>query len=181
MDLYINKKNEKKHSPLFYGAMILLALAASASILFAGGVIDIPQNLIKAEEKPVVEDEKEVKIERKVFGQSVQGRPVEGYEIGYGKNALLLFASIHGNEMGTADLLNQLVLEIALDKSLVSKEKKLVIIPVANPDGYQERSDNLNANGANLNLNFGTADWQNYGPEGNYAGAPRLSPKRKAR
>ena len=107
----------------------------------------------------------------------MQGRPIDGYEIGYGKNTLLLFASIHGNEMGTADLLNQLVLEIALDKNLVSKNKKLLIIPVANPDGYQERLDNLNANGANLNLNFGTSDWQNYGPEGNYAGASPFSEK----
>ena len=176
IDLYINKKQDKKPSSVLYGVLFLLASAVIVYILSVGDIVRFPLIFSKAEEKEIVKTEEEnIKIQKKSFGKSVQGRPIEGYEIGYGKNTLLLFASIHGNEMGTADLLNQLVLEIALDKSLVSKNKKLLIIPVANPDGYQERSDNLNANGANLNLNFGTTDWQNYGPEGNYAGASPFS------
>jgi len=114
-------------------------------------------------------------IEKKVFGYSEAGKAIDGYEIGSGENCLLLFAAIHGNEMGTAVLLNQLVLEIALNPKLVSETKKLIIIPVINPDGYYDRTDNLNANGANINLNFGTSDWQPYGPEGNFAGEAPFS------
>ena len=64
---------------------------------------------------------------------------------------------------------------MALDPSLVSNTKKLVVIPISNPDGYYDRSDNLNSNGVNLNLNFGTSDWQEYGPEGKYAGSKPFS------
>ncbi len=114
-------------------------------------------------------------ITKTVFGSSVQNRPIEGYVIGNGAETLFLFGAIHGQEMGTADLLKQLVLEIALNPRLVAPSKKLVIIPVANPDGYFERADNLNANGVNLNLNFGATDWQKYGPEGNFAGLEPFS------
>jgi len=77
--------------------------------------------------------------------------------------------------MGTADLLNRLVLEISLDPDLVSRSKKLIIIPVVNPDGYEDRTDKLNASGVNLNLNFATSSWEQYGPEGNYAGPAPFS------
>lgn len=114
-------------------------------------------------------------FEKKTFGYSVKEKPIEGYEIGDGENALLLFSSIHGDEMGTTDILNQLVKEISANLSLVATTTKLIIIPIANPDGYYDRTDKLNANGVNLNLNFMTSDWQKYGPEGTYAGPEPFS------
>ncbi len=114
-------------------------------------------------------------IEKKIFGNSEKGKVIEGYVVGAGENVILLFGAIHGNEMGTAELLRQLILEIALDPSLVSPKNKLIVIPVANPDGYFDRTDNLNANKVNLNLNFATSDWKKYGPEGNYAGPEPFS------
>lgn len=174
MEIYYTKKSGKR-SLRFYGIIFLLIMAAGLYFLFANNIIQISLDPGKTPGIEYVKPQENIKIERKVFGYSVQGRPIEGYEIGSGKDGLLLFASIHGSEMGTADLLNQLVLEIALDPSLVSKTKKLIIIPVANPDGYEERPDKLNANGVNLNLNFGTSDWQKYGLEGDYAGAEPFS------
>jgi len=109
------------------------------------------------------------KIEQKVFGYSAKGSPINGYEIGNGSDVVLLIGAIHGNELGSAYLLDQLVLEIKADPRLVSRSKKLIIIPVVNPDGYAV-SNKLNGAGVNLNLNFDTTGWANYGPLGTYAG-----------
>jgi hypothetical protein len=121
------------------------------------------------------EEQESRKIEKKIFGYSVKERPIEGYEIGNGANTLLLLASIHGDEMGTTNLLNRFVEEIKANPSLIAKTKRLIVIPIANPDGYYDREDKLNANGVNLNLNFATSDWQEYGPEGTYAGPEPFS------
>lgn len=121
------------------------------------------------------EDRESRKIERLIFGYSTKGRPIEGYEIGNGKDTLMLIASIHGGEKGSAYLMDQLVEEIRADPDLISKNKKIVIIPIMNPDGFYERTDKYNANGVNLNLNFPTLDWQEYGPGGTYGGPKPLS------
>ncbi len=121
---------------------------------------------------PVIE---ELKIEKKVFGKSTKGKVIEGYEIGSGEDVWLLFSSIHGDEIGTTDLLNALINEIQTNPSVVAKNKKLIIIPIANPDGYYDRTDKLNANKVNLNLNFKTSYWRKYGPEGTYAGKEPFS------
>lgn len=104
------------------------------------------------------------------IGTSTNGKPINGYVFGDGDDVTLMFGSIHGNEMGTADLLNKLIEYINKNPQSVAASKKLVIIPVLNPDGYYDRVDKLNANEVNLNLNFGTSDWAMYGSEGQYAG-----------
>lgn len=118
-----------------------------------------------------------IKIEQKIFGYSEMGKEIIGYEIGNGDDGLFLFGAIHGNEMGTAALMNKLIEEIKANPELVSPKKRLVIIPVANPDGYYDRIDKLNANGVNLNLNFKTIEWQQYGSEGTFAGEEPFSEK----
>ncbi|MDP2648238.1 MAG: M14 family zinc carboxypeptidase [Candidatus Yanofskybacteria bacterium] len=118
-----------------------------------------------------------IEIRQKIFGYSEAGKEIMGYEIGNGDDGLFLFAAIHGNEMGTADLMNELIEEIKADPNLVSPKKRLVIIPIANPDGYYDRVDKLNANEVNLNLNFKTIEWQQYGAEGTFAGEDPFSEK----
>ncbi|MBX4211595.1 MAG: hypothetical protein KW806_02270 [Candidatus Yanofskybacteria bacterium] len=115
------------------------------------------------------------KFEQKIFGYSRTGRPIEGYEIGKGDEVIFLHGSIHGNEMGTADLLNKLIETIRADQGLVTDSKRLVIVPIVNPDGYYDRIDKLNANGVNLNLNFPTDDWELYGQLGTFAGPKPFS------
>ncbi len=117
---------------------------------------------------------KPIKVEKKVFGYSVKGNLIEGYEIGYGKEAILLMGAIHGNEVGSAYLLNRLVSEIKSNVKIISKNKRIIIIPVVNPDGYNIQQK-FNANGVNLNLNFNTTGWANYGPQGTYAGPKPFS------
>jgi murein tripeptide amidase MpaA len=114
------------------------------------------------------------KIEQKIFGYSANGSPIEGYEIGDGPNVVLLIGAMHGNELGSAYLLDKLITEIKADPRLVSKSKKLIIIPVTNPDGYSV-ADKFNGNGVNLNLNFDTPGWAKYGPQGTYAGEKPFS------
>jgi predicted deacylase len=101
-------------------------------------------------------------VKEKFFGYSTKGRSLYGYEIGTGKETVFLFGAIHGDEKNTADLLNKFVEEIKANPESISDSKKLVVIPIANPDGYYERSDNLNINSVNLNRNFGTKEWKPY-------------------
>lgn len=109
------------------------------------------------------------------FGISAQGKPITGYVFGSGDDVTLMFGSIHGNEMGTADLLSTLVDYIRENPISVAPDKRVIIIPIINPDGYYDRTDKLNANEVNLNLNFGTSDWAMYGSEGQYAGTEAWS------
>ncbi|KKR18290.1 MAG: Peptidase M14, carboxypeptidase A [candidate division CPR2 bacterium GW2011_GWC1_41_48] len=133
--------------------------------------IPIPSTSIVEEEATPKEN-----VFRKVaFGYSIKGKPIEGYEIGSGDDCLFMFGSIHGNEMGTTDLLNKLVAEIRAKPNLVGEKMKLIVLPIANPDGYYDRTDKLNANLVNLNLNFATTDWQQYGGEGTFAGEKPFS------
>ncbi len=115
------------------------------------------------------------KIEKKIFGQSTQGKPIEGYVVGNGAKTVLLFSAIHGDEIGTTDLLNTFIDELKADPTKISSAKRLVVIPISNPDGYYDRVDKFNANLVNLNLNFETADWKDHGPEGTYAGPKPFS------
>ena len=158
----------KKYSILIFAILALVILLGSYFVIYS--------RQVAAEQARLLQEEQESrKIEKKTFGYSVKGRPIEGYEIGNGPNTILLLASIHGDEMGTTDLLTRFVEEIKSDPSIISKTKHLIIVPIANPDGYYDRTDKLNADGVNLNLNFTTSDWKEYGPEGTYAGPQPFS------
>ncbi len=111
-----------------------------------------------------------ISASRTVLGYSQEGRAIEGYVFGFGDDVIFLHGSIHGNEPETADLLDRLAKKLEMNPELIATTTKLVIIPITNPDGYYGREDKLNANGVNLNLNFPTSDWQQYGPVGTYAG-----------
>jgi hypothetical protein len=163
-----NKFWDKELSETFIKIISLLLFVAALNFVFHNH----PSNAEPTKPEFVY------KFEEKVFGHSAAGKEIKGYEIGGGSQTLLLFAAMHGDEMGTTDLLNELVDAIRDNHDLVSKDKRLVVIPISNPDGYYDRTDKLNANGVNLNLNFETSDWQKYGPEGTFAGeAPFSEPE----
>ncbi len=156
-----------------YPILVVCILA----LLIAGSYFIISSSRAAEKGRVRIEQEEQasIKIEKKTFGTSVMGRPIEGYEIGNGSDAVLLFASIHGDEVGTADLLNRFVQELQADPGKISKTKRLIVIPIANPDGYYDRTDKLNADLVNLNLNFATSNWKKYGPEETYAGPEPFS------
>jgi len=157
------QRRRKKYLSLIFA---ILTLVVSLGLYFG-----IHSRQVAIEQARLLKEEQESqKIENRTFGYSTSGKSIDGYEIGNGSNTILLFASIHGDEVGTVDLLNRFIDEIKSDPSKISKNKRLIVIPIVNPDGYYDRMDKLNVNLVNLNLNFATSDWEEYGPEGTYAG-----------
>lgn len=166
------KKSSKIRYLLFWATVIILAISLAGYVRL---YLAIAEKRIAISYSGALPTQEKSIIEKKTFGYSTKGKPIEGYVIGEGNNTILLFSSIHGDEVGTTDLLNQFVDEIKANEKIVSKENKLIIIPILNPDGYYDRFDKLNANRVNLNLNFDTNDWKKYGPEGTYAGPEPFS------
>ncbi len=154
------------------GSLIILVLLTSGYYLVKD------QALVKMDEESknlIAQAEVTTPLEIKNFGHAQSGRSIRGYVIGNGPDTLFLFGAIHGNEMGTATLMENLIDEVRNNTGLVAPSKRLVIIPISNPDGYYDRIDKLNANGVNLNLNFPTDNWEHYGPSGTYAGEKPFS------
>jgi len=127
-----------------------LILVAGMLFAFAKDAQPAPAIVVEAEPQLITE---------RVFGRSETGREITGYEIGSGEECLLFFGGIHGNERGTVDLMNLFVAELQAHPELISADKTLIVIPLANPDGYLDREDKLNANEVNLNRNFSTDNW----------------------
>lgn len=86
------------------------------------------------------------------YGRSVEGAPLHYWRAEQARDAVLLFAAIHGDEPATT-----VVLSDAL-RSIRSGFLAAHVILSANPDGLA-RGTRANANGVDLNRNFPTADW----------------------
>ncbi len=112
---------------------------------------------------------------KRIIRYSENGRAIDAYQFGSGGSCLLFFAGIHGNEKGAVDMLRTFADEIAAQPSILSFEKKVVIIPLLNPDGYMEDLYRTNANGVNLNRNFETQGWTTYPDEETFAGTEPFS------
>lgn len=111
-----------------------------------------------------------------VMGMSMSGRPILGYTFGTGSECLFVFGGIHGNEKGTVTLLEKFRDTLADQPNLVAPNKRVLIIPLVNPDGYLTRTDKLNVRGVNLNRNFPTASWiQTEGRVNTFAGIEPFS------
>lgn len=113
-----------------------------------------------------------VEVEVETFGYSTEGKAIKGKVFGTGSEAILLFGAIHGHEKGTKALLDTYIDELKANPSLVGSNKKIIVIPLLNPDGYHKGLWKVNANNVNLNLNFDTTDWKQYGGDANlFAGS----------
>lgn len=95
-------------------------------------------------------------------GTSVEGRAILAQEFGDGPEVVLIMATIHGNEAAGTPLLEQLADHLAVTPSLL-RGRRVVLIPVANPDGYAARR-RTNQRGVDLNRNF---------PAGNFSESSR--------
>jgi protein MpaA len=92
----------------------------------------------------------------KIIGQSVQNRPIECHRFGSGPEVILVLASIHGNESAGTPLAWKLIEYLQKDRRLLVN-RTILIIPVANPDGYAMRTRE-NINEVDLNRNFPAAN-----------------------
>lgn len=98
----------------------------------------------------------ELIVQRHTIGRSIENRPIEYLVLGKGKDVTFILASIHGNEPAGTPLVRSLEEHLQLYPQLL-QGRKVVLLPVANPDGLAHNSRN-NARGINLNRNFATAN-----------------------
>jgi hypothetical protein len=122
-----------------------------------------------------------------VIGRSVEGRPIEAYEIGTGPTDLLLVGGIHGGYEWNSTLLAwEMIDYYGAAPGLVPENVTLHIIPVLNPDGLalvvgtssrfvlsdvpspssRVAAGRFNANSVDLNRNFDC----NWAPESTWRG-----------
>ena len=94
-----------------------------------------------------------------IVGYSVEGRPLVCRTIGDGEYIVLMLASIHGNESAGTPLLNRLA-EYVVANSALLDGVTLVLLPVVNPDGVENRG-RYNTRGVDLNRNFPAENREN--------------------
>ena len=88
-----------------------------------------------------------------IVGESVNGEDIFSIQYGFGKNKILFWSQMHGNESTTTkalfDLLNTLHSDNEMSKSIEST-CQITIIPILNPDGARSYT-RVNANAVDLN------------------------------
>ena len=133
-----------------------LPLAALTSILTAVGCAAVPDRAAPAiDATPTAVTESSA---ARTIGYSTEGRPIECYVFGDSSKTVLLIGSIHGNEPAGTPLLRMLIEEIRQDTALINGWR-VVVVPVANPDGYIRRR-RANGSGVDLNRNFPSSNFR---------------------
>ncbi len=102
------------------------------------------------------------KIPFKVFGYSVEGRPLVYFDTGTpdSKKLSIIQCGIHGDELPSLPMCLNLIAEILAGKNKIPPGTRLVVQPLLNPDGmFSGKSQRPNARGVDLNRNFSTHDW----------------------
>ena len=97
---------------------------------------------------------------KSVVGRSVEGRPIEHWQIGDGEYHILLLASIHGNENRGTSLLHRLSEHLELSQRELLEDCSVVLLPTVNPDGVEANS-RFNSQGVDLNRNFPAGNREN--------------------
>ena len=110
-----------------------------------------------------------------VIGASVEGREIRVEILGRRGPALLIFGVIHGNEPLGAPLLERFLAHLKANPALCA-DRRLVVIPVLNPDGLAGRS-RYNSRGVDLNRNFPASNFRKSRRNGPY---PSSEPETKA-
>ena len=95
-------------------------------------------------------------IQHAIVGTSVENRPIETLILGSGDDVTFILATIHGDEPAGTPLVEALT-EYLMQNRYLLDNRKVIIVPVANPDGLARRS-RYNANGVDLNRNFTAAN-----------------------
>ena len=94
-----------------------------------------------------------------VAGLSVLKRPIECHVLGDGDDVVMIVGTIHGDETAGTSLARRLSDHLQIHSHRLAG-RRVVIIPVANPDGMVKNTRG-NANGVDLNRNFPAANREN--------------------
>ncbi len=132
-----------------HSALGLWVLLSSVGILLCAAGCQVP-----AEPRITGTEARLIKpaILRTVVGVSVENRLIETIVLGHGPDTIFIVATIHGNEPAGTALVGGLVDHLGEQRFLL-QGRKIVIVPVANPDGMAQNS-RYNARGVDLNRNF---------------------------
>jgi protein MpaA len=84
--------------------------------------------------------------------KSRENRPIVHTVLGQGTDVTFVLAAIHGNEKAGIPLVHRLDRYLQQHPEML-EERKVVLLPVANPDGVA-RNSRYNARGIDLNRNF---------------------------
>jgi protein MpaA len=111
---------------------------------------------------------------------SVRGRLIEAYEFGSGEHCTFVIGGVHGDEPEGVVLARSL-LRYLQALSLADFGKKVVLIPVANPDGFKAGT-RWNAHKIDINRNFPTSNFRSRCLAGRYypGNKPASEPETKA-
>lgn len=100
-----------------------------------------------------------VSTHREIVGNSVENRYIQTTVLGQGPETTLILATIHGNEPAGTDLV-ELLPDNMRQYSALLRGRRVVIVPVANPDGKANNTRG-NAHDVDLNRNFAADNRQN--------------------
>lgn len=166
--------NHRKHIFVFG---IALTTLMGVGLIFSLAQPTYPDDELVISEavEAIVPEPEEAFAKQRTFGYSEKGRPIDGYEIGSGAECMLFFGGIHGNEKGTVELLKKFTDTVIAEPYLLASTRKLVVVPLINPDGYFDDIYRDNTNGVNLNRNFPTTNWVQYPDAETFAGSKPFS------
>jgi protein MpaA len=94
-----------------------------------------------------------------VLGQSVEGRNVLAHWFGTGPSLVMFVGGVHGIEKSSVRTMESWLDDLERQADRIPKNRTIVVVVVANPDGYQKNS-RLNARRVDLNRNFPAQDWK---------------------
>jgi len=108
-----------------------------------------------------------IPVEKFVAGKSVENRPIECTILGIGEDTTFILATIHGDEPAGTKLVYKLS-EYLHEKPNLLQGRKVILLPVANPDGMAHKTRE-NIRGIDLNRNFFTKNRVNNTNHGVFA------------
>jgi protein MpaA len=147
------------------GRSIRFVFAAILALVCLSGCYEPePNPRIVGEDRPVTMPAVETIPQFRVLGHSVQGRPIVARILGDGPDTTLFIATIHGNEPAGTPLMGMLADHLG-DHPELLQGRRVVIIPVANPDGMAMRTRE-NIRGVDLNRNFEARNRRNNATNG---------------
>jgi len=92
------------------------------------------------------------------FFRSTDRRPIESMILGSGPDRIAVLASLHGDEMQSVSLVEELARTLRQHPEYL-KTATVLLVKCPNPDGYISHSP-YNINGVDLNRNFPAANWK---------------------
>ncbi len=98
----------------------------------------------------------------KVFGWSVQKRPLLYYERGDPKSdkLTLIQCAIHGDERPALPMCMNVIRELEDGTRALPAQMRIIVQPLLNPDGFLAgKPTRNNARGVDINRNFSTPEW----------------------